>query len=83
MVHKCLIGWAPDYLSQKFTRRLDLRNRNTRNKKDLNLPRCRLTTGQRSFAYRGAACWNSVPKDLKEVTDVRIFKRRLVNMLLA
>ena len=83
MVHKCLIGRAPDYLSQKFTRRLDLHNRNTRNKKDLTLPRCRLTTGQRSFAYRGAACWNSLPKDLKEVADVRIFKRRLVNMLLA
>ena len=83
MVHKCLIGRAPDYLSQKFTRRLDLHTRNTRNKKDLNLPRCRLTTGQRSFAYRGAACWNSLPKDLKEVADVRIFKRRLVNMLLA
>ena len=83
MVHKCLIGRAPDYLSQKFTRRLDLHDRNTRNKKDLNLPRCRLTTGQRSFAYRGAACWNSLPKDLKEVADVGIFKKRLVNILLA
>ena len=83
MVHKCLNGRAPDYLSQKFTRRLDLHNRNTRNKKDLNLPRCRLKTGQRSFAYRGAACWNSLPKDLKEVVDGRIFKKRFVNMLLA
>ena len=55
MVHKCLIGRAPDYLSQKFTRRLDLHNKKTRNKKDLTLPRCRLTTGQRSFAYRGPA----------------------------
>ena len=64
-------------------RRLDLHNRNTRNKKDLNLPRCRLKTGQRSFAYRGAACWNSLPKDLKEVVDGRIFKKRFVNMLLA
>ena len=83
MVHMCLIGRVPDYLSQKFTRRQDLHNRNTGNKKDLNLPRCRLTTGQGSFAYRGAACWNSLPKDLTEVADVRIFKRRLVNMLLA
>ena len=82
MVHKCLNGRAPDYLSQKFTRRLDLHNRDTRNKKDLNLPRCRLKTGQRSFAYRGAACWNSLPKDLKEVVDGRIFKKRFVNMLL-
>ena len=50
MVHKCLIVRSPDYLSQKVTRRLDLHNRNTRNKKNLNLPRCWLTTGQRSFA---------------------------------
>ena len=49
----------------------------------VNLPRCRLTTGQQSFTYRGAACWNSLPKDLKKVADIRIFKRRLVNMLLA
>ena len=83
MVHKCLNGQLPDYLSQKFTRRLDLHNKNTRNKKDLNLPRCRLKTGQRLFAYRGAACWKSLPKDLKEVGDGRIFKKRLVNMLLA
>ena len=83
MVHKCLNGPAPDYLSQKCTRRLELRNRNTRNKKDLNLPRCRLKTGQRSFAYRGTACWNSLPKDLKEVADGKIFKKRLVNTFLA
>ena len=83
MVHKCLNSQAPDYFSQRFTRILDLHNRNTQNKKDLNLPRCWLKSGQRSLAYRGAACWNSLPKDLKEVVDGIIFKKRFVNMLLA
>ena len=54
MVYKCLNGQASDYLGQKFTRRQAHHDRNTRYKKDLNLLRCRLKTGQRSFAFRGA-----------------------------
>lgn len=65
----------------KFTRRSEVHDR-TRYNKDLNLPRCRLKTGQRSFAYRGATCWNRLPKDLKEVVNTGTFKKRLVNMLL-
>lgn len=38
-------GRAPDYVSQKFIRRLPLHDRNTRYKKDLNLSRCRLKKG--------------------------------------
>ena len=81
MVHKCLNGRAPDYLSQKFTCRQVHIDRNTRYKEDLNLPSCRLKTGQRSFAFRGATCWNlELPKDMKEVADCRIFKKRLIVM---
>ena len=82
MVHKCMNGRAPGYLMNKFTRRSEVHDRNTRYNKDLNLPRCRLKTGQRSFAYRGATCWNRLPKDLKEVVNTGTFKKRLVNMLL-
>ena len=32
-----------------------------------------IKTGQRSFAFRGATCWNKLPKDMKEVADYRIF----------
>ena len=73
MVHKCLNGRAPGYLSQTFTRRQAHHDRKTRYKKDLSLRRCRLKTGQRSFAFRGATCWNKLPKDMKEVADYRIF----------
>ena len=65
-----------------FTRRSEVHDRNTRYNKYLNLPRCRLKTGQRSFAYRGATCWNRLPKDLKEVVSTGTFRKRLVNMLL-
>ena len=52
MVHKCLNGRATDYLSQKFKRRLDHYDINTRYKKDLNLPRpgIEITAGQRTMS---------------------------------
>ena len=82
MVHKCMNGRAPGYLINKFTRRSEVHDRNMRYNKYLNLPRCRLKTGQRSFAYRGATCWNRLPKVLKKVVSTGTFKKRLVNMLL-
>ena len=82
MVHKCMNGRAPRYLMNKFTHRSGVHDRNMQYNKDLNLPRCRLKTGQRSFAYRGATCWNRLPKDLKEAVNTGTFKNRLVNMLL-
>ena len=82
MVHKCMKGRAPGYLIDKFTRRSEVHDRNMRYNKDLNLPRCRLKTGQRSFAFRGATCWNGLSKDLKEVVNTGTFKKRLVNMVL-
>ena len=44
MIHKCMNGRAPGYLMNKFTRRSEVHDRNTRYNKDLNLPRWR--TGQ-------------------------------------
>ena len=82
MVHKGMNDWAPDYFSNKFTRRLEFHNRNTRYNKDLHLRRCRLKTGQQSFAYRGATCWNRLLKDLKEVANSGTFKKRIVNISL-
>ena len=48
----------------------------------MNLPRYRLKTGPQSFAFRGATCWNKLPKDMKKVADCRIFNKRLINMFL-
>ena len=83
LFYKCLNGRAPDYLLVKnFTHRLAHHKRNTRYKKELILPRCRLKTGQRSFVLRGATCWNRLPKDVNKFADCRIFMKILVNMFL-
>ena len=56
--------------------------RNTRQSNHLNILRCRLATGQRSFSYRGAKLWNNLSNDLKNVNSLKAFKSKLTKQLL-
>ena len=56
MAFKCMAGYAPKYLSSKFSKRLEISQRKTRNCDNLNIPFCKLSTGQRSFHYRTVKC---------------------------
>ena len=60
MMHKCINKLVPDYLANMFKLRSQVHNRQTRSSGALNIPLCRLSTGQRSFAFRGAKLWNSL-----------------------
>ena len=59
-MYKCINKLVPDYLIEKFTMRPQIHTRNNRQRDQLNVPRCRLTTAQRSFAYGGAKLWNDL-----------------------
>ena len=52
MVQKCSTNQAPPYLCNLFHDRLGVSGRSSTNMSQLNLPKCRLSTGQRSFAFR-------------------------------
>ena len=43
------------------------------------LPKCRLATGQRAFAFCGAKIFNSFPKFIRDTETLGSFKRRIVN----
>ena len=43
----------------------------------MEIPGCRLSTGQRSFYYRGVSQWNALTADLKNSININIFKRGL------
>ena len=73
MVYRCLQDKAPEYLKEKFVKRQEVSGRNTRHGATLNLPLCRLTKGQRSFTYRGAKIFNSLPHELKTVQCSNVF----------
>ena len=77
LVHKCLHNAAPKYLCDL----LSLKNfqRNTRASTThltLNIPRTKKATfASRAFSVYGPMVWNSLPSNLREVTDFKTFKR--------
>ena len=83
MMYKCINKLAPDYLADKFVQRSHIHNRNTRSRNQLVIPRCRISTGQRSFVYRGTQLWNSLSYDVRTAKCPKVFKRRLINILLS
>ena len=81
MMFKCINKLVPDYLFEKFTLRSQIHSRNTRQHDQLNIPRCRLTTGQRSFTYRSAKLWNNLRDNVKTSDSVKVFRKKIVNLL--
>ena len=82
MMHKCLKGLSPSYLSDKFSTRATIHERQTRNRDSLNIPPSRINAGQRAFYCRGVKVWNDLSKELREITNTKVFKRRLINELI-
>ena len=83
MMHKCINKLVPDHLADMFKLRSQVHNRQTRSSGALNIPLCRLSKGQRSFAFRGAKLWNSLNDNIKSLKCPRNFRRHLANVLLS
>ncbi|RMX48154.1 hypothetical protein pdam_00014707, partial [Pocillopora damicornis] len=66
MVFKFINNLAPDYLANKLRLRSCVHDWKTRSASTLDKPFCCLSTGQRSFAYRGAKLCNSLSSNLKQ-----------------
>ena len=83
MVFKCVNNLVPEYLADMFVPRSRIHSRVTRSCNLLHIPRCRLSSGQRAFTYRGCKLWNNLPNDLKAAENVNAFRLRLLNVLLS
>ena len=68
---------APDYLTCLFKKRSSIHQYNTRNSKNLDIPKCRTAKAQSSFFYRGVSIWNSLPSEILNSPSVSVFKRKL------
>ena len=42
----------------------------------------RINAGQRAFYYRGVKVWNNLSRDLREITNAKVFKRSLINKMI-
>lgn len=63
--------------SERFQHRSEIHQRDTRQKNDLTLLKCRLTTGQKVFAFSGAKIFNLLRKEIKNTEGLSIFKKRI------
>ncbi len=77
MAYKCLNNFAPSYLANKFTKRYDIHNCQTRNNHCLNIPSFKTTAGQRTFHYRAVKIWNDIDDELKKIPELKVFKKKL------
>ena len=80
---KCMNNQAPTYLKIMFDKRSQIHDYNTRNNNDINLVKCRTTLAQNSFYYRGAVVWNSLPPEIRNLSNLNTFKRNLRNYFLS
>jgi len=84
LAHLAITGRAPPYLQDLITptssvpRRAS--NRSASNH-DLVKKLTSLKLGQRAFSVAALRAWNSLPKELKIVTDTAVFKRKLKTFL--
>ena len=82
MMQKCINKLVPDYLVDMFKLRSQVHNRQTRSSGAWDIPLCRLSTGQRPFAFRGAKLWKSFIDNIKSLQCPKNFRRRFANVLL-
>ena len=83
MVFNCVNDLVPEYLAKTFVPRSRIHSRVTRSCNLLHIPRCRLSSGQHAFRYRGCKLWNNLPNDLQVAENVSVFWCHLLNALLS
>ena len=81
-MYKCVNGLAPHYLTVMFRKRSDIHSCNTRQNRNLQLPRCRTALAQNAFDHRGVKVWNSIPEEIRNSKAVQAFKSSLKRELL-
>ena len=83
MVHKCLHGSAPGYL-QELLSTAECKHDGLQSESDTKLfsPLVkRKTFAKRSFAIQGPKLWNSLPLELRSITNTDDFKKQLKTYL--
>ena len=75
MTFKCIHGLCPSYLSDTITFSI------VRNCVDLAVPTSNSVYGDRAFATAGPRIWNVLPRELRAIIDVKIFKKSLKTYL--
>ncbi len=69
---KCINGLAPSYLCDKFEKRKEIYDLDTRNNKKFQIPQYRTICGQRTIRI-----WNALDEQLKSINSINLFESKL------
>ncbi len=81
LVHKCVLGEAPEYLIDLFESYVPNRNLRSGDKNLLVIHKTRTNFGLKAFMVHGAKMYNSLDVDLKSETKLQSFKGHLKTKL--
>ena len=84
LVHQTINGRAPPYLQDLITPSVSVLRRSTlrsASHHDLVLQSSHRKLGDRAFSVAGPRIWNSLPIELKTITDTSVFKCKLKTFL--
>ena len=84
LVHHAVNGRAPSYLTELVTPVANIPGRaslRSAGRHDLVVPRSRLVSSERAFSVAAPGAWNSLPVDIRLITDTKLFKKKLKTFL--
>jgi hypothetical protein len=77
LMFKVRNSMVPRSISKLFQRTDDVHNYETRQVQNYFPPKPNTNFKKKSFSYRGAVAWNSLPFDLKRSQTIQCFKNKL------
>ena len=82
MVYKVVNKLCPESLWDMYEQRCNLSSYNTRNNRDLPIPKVNLEHKKKGFRYSGIKIWNDIPLEIRELSSLTLFKKKLKGYLL-
>ena len=76
MTYKIMNKLCPEILLDKYFQRSSISPYNTRNRKDLEIPRYRLEYPKKGFHYAALKAWNEIPLAIRESPTLNRFKKQ-------
>ena len=78
MMYKIVNGLAPSYMADMFSSQYGSQVHNLRNSTlNFEIPNARTELYRNSFAFTGEKIWNELPGDLKNVSSLNAFKKKI------
>ena len=83
MVYKIVNKQCPESLWNMFQQRCSISHYNTRNYRDLHIPKLNLEITKKRFHYWGIKAWNDILGNIKELPSLCLFKIHLRRHLMS